>query len=302
MAVKITEVLGPLAPKIDIVDIGATWLGGFSVPYQPLTMSGLVNLTRFEPSSAECANLNSLGLPNQKYLPYFPGDGTRRKLHATDKPATSSIYEPNAKLLDRFQALEGLTQVQKVSEVQTHRLDDMPELTNIDYLKIDVQGAELDVIRGGPKALQNAVVIHTEAAFVPLYKGQPLFGEVDAALRAQGFMLHSFVAMSGRAFRPFMAPNEPTRPLRQNLWADVVYVKDFDNLAALTADQLLKMAAILHECYSSWDLASLALANYDAKIGDFSAWGAAAGVKYPTWRKYMNSLMPGAPFEPPAIL
>lgn len=302
MAVRIADVLGPLAPKIDVLDIGATWLGGFSVPYQPLTMSGLVNLTRFEASPVECANLNSLGLPNQKYLPYFPGDGTRRKLHATDKPMTSSVYEPNTRLLDRFQALEALSQTISITEVQTHRLDDMPELTNIDYLKIDLQGAELDVIRGGPKALQNAVVIHTEAAFVPLYKGQPLFGDVDAALRAQGFMLHSFVSMSGRAFKPFMAPNEPTRPLRQNLWCDVVYVKDFDNLAALTPDQLLKLAAILHECYSSWDLASLALANYDAKIGDFSAWGATGGAKYPTWRKYMNSLMPGAPFEPPTIL
>jgi FkbM family methyltransferase len=292
--VKISDVLGPLTPKIDIVDVG--------VAYGPLVNAGLARVVGFEPVEAECAKLNAMAMPNQKYLPYFVGDGALRKFYLTNKPMTSSLYEPNTRLLSRFQVLEELTQTVQVSDAQTRRLDDIPEITNIDYIKIDVQGAELDVIRGGTKALRNAVVVHCEVEFVPMYKGQPLFGDVDAALRAQGFLFHSFVSMSGRAFKPFMAPGEPHRPLRQSLWADAVYVKDFDNLATLTPEQLLKMATVLHEVYSSWDLVSLVLANYDAKVGDWSAWGVQGAAKYPTWQKYMNALMPGSPVSPPAVL
>lgn len=300
--IRISDVLGPLTPRIDVVDVGAMWLGGDSVAYGPLVKSGLARVIGFEPVAAECDKLNAMGLPNQTYLPYFVGDGSRRTFHLTNKPMTSSLYEPNTRLLSRFQVLEELTRTVEVSDVQTRRLDDIREIANIDFIKIDVQGAELDVIRGGEQALKNTVVIQTEVEFVPMYKGQPLFGDVDAALRAQGFLLHSFISMAGRAFKPFMVPESPHRPLRQNLWADAVYVKDFDNLGVLTPEQLLKMAAILHEVYSSWDLASLALANYDAKSGDWSAWGVAGGANYPTWRKYMQALIPGNTLEPPPVL
>jgi FkbM family methyltransferase len=297
--IPIREALGSLTPTIDVVDVGAMWLGSDADAHASLVKAGLARVVGFEPAPGECDRLNNLGLPNHRYLPYFVGDGTKRKFHLTNKPMTSSLYEPNTRLLSRFQLLEELTRTVEVSEVQTRRLDDMPEVTNIDYLKIDVQGAELDVIRGAEHHLKNAVVVQTEVEFAPMYKGQPLFADVDAALRARGFALHSLISLMGRAFKPFLAPNDPARPLRQHLWGDAVYVKDYDNLSALTPDQLLKMAVILHTVYNSWDLAGLALANYDAKTREFSAWGAKPeGI----WRKYMQALIPGSNMQPPPIL
>ncbi len=48
----------------------------------------------------------------------------------------------------------------------------------IDFIKIDVQGAELDVFKGATKALDNVVFIVSEVEFIPLYIDQPLFGDV----------------------------------------------------------------------------------------------------------------------------
>ena len=76
--------------------------------------------------------------------------------------------------------------------IETHRLDDVPESANVDYLKIDVQGAELDILHGSTRRLARAVVVHTEVEFAPLYSEQPLFSDVDKALREAGYGLFAF--------------------------------------------------------------------------------------------------------------
>lgn len=56
-------------------------------------------------------------------------------------------------------------------------------------LKLDVQGAELDVLRGATTLLQRVDWVYLEVSFVELYDGQPLAAEVDDWLKAHGFAL-----------------------------------------------------------------------------------------------------------------
>jgi hypothetical protein len=176
---------------------------------------------------------------------------------------TSSLLEPNSGLLDRFQNLENLTQVVKKHTFATKRLDDIAEITGVDFLKLDVQGAELDVMNGGDRVLAEALVVHTEVEFVEMYKGQPLFAEVDQRLRRSGFVFHKFAGVAGRTFKPLILNNDVNQCLSQMLWADAVYVKDFMALDRLPAEKLLRLAAILHMVYGSFDLAMQALLAYD---------------------------------------
>jgi hypothetical protein len=56
------------------------------------------------------------------------------------------------------------------------------------FLKIDVQGAEMLVLEGATRTLQDVVVgVQVEMSLVPLYEGQSLYWEVDGFLRAKGF-------------------------------------------------------------------------------------------------------------------
>jgi FkbM family methyltransferase len=77
--------------------------------------------------------------------------------------------------------------------VRTTTLDAIVEehgLRFVDFIKLDTQGTELDILQGGPKAVgELAIGMRIETLFVPLYKGQPLFADVDAYVRAQGFDL-----------------------------------------------------------------------------------------------------------------
>jgi Methyltransferase FkbM domain len=58
-----------------------------------------------------------------------------------------------------------------------------------DYLKLDVEGAELQVLEGGEQATRNTLVLDVEVEFAPLRAGQPLFGDVDGHLRGRGWSL-----------------------------------------------------------------------------------------------------------------
>ncbi len=58
-----------------------------------------------------------------------------------------------------------------------------PEL----LVKIDVQGFEGEVIRGGEAVLGRAKIVIVETTFVELYVGQPLFGTIHEQLSRLGF-------------------------------------------------------------------------------------------------------------------
>jgi hypothetical protein len=61
---------------------------------------------------------------------------------------------------------------------------------NAHFMKIDIQGAELEVFQSGPKLVgESLLAIRTEVEFAPLYKNQPLFADIDADLRARGYKL-----------------------------------------------------------------------------------------------------------------
>jgi FkbM family methyltransferase len=75
--------------------------------------------------------------------------------------------------------------------VQTMTLDDFllrETVASPVFLKIDVQGAEMLVLEGATRTLQDVVVgVQVEMSLAPLYMGQPLYWEVDSFLRAKGF-------------------------------------------------------------------------------------------------------------------
>jgi hypothetical protein len=56
-----------------------------------------------------------------------------------------------------------------------------------DLIKIDVQGAELDVLAGAPDALRNASALIVEVSLVDYNTGAPLIADVMAATDREGF-------------------------------------------------------------------------------------------------------------------
>lgn len=251
--------------RIRVVDAGAMNLG--EEIYAPLERRGRATVLGFEPVPEECEKLNRTARPGHRYLPYAVGDGRVRTLHICNYSMTSSLYEPNTDLLNLYQALGELVQVVRRVDLQTVRLDDIPEAREADFLKLDVQGAELDILLGAPITLSGVLAIHTEVEFVPIYRHQPLFADVDQELRRRGFYFHRFQGLSGRPLKPLLRDNTPTLSMGQVLWGDAVYLRDPLRFRELTPEALLKLAAITHEVYQSYDYTAHVLETYDRKTG-----------------------------------
>ena len=262
----IFELVPRLAPPIKLIDVGAMSMGDREL-FRPLIEEGGAQVVGFEPEPVECEKLTAQHGPSHTFLPCVIGDGTKRTFHTCNLAWTSSLYPPNTPLLSLFQNLENLMQVVSTQEVQTVRLDDIPQAAAADYLKLDVQGAELDVLRGSTRLLSDIVFIQTEVEFVPLYHGQPLFSEVDQALRKAGFLLHRFAEIAGRAFRPLVLNDDMNAMGSQFLWADAFYVRNFTDLHMLSPDKLLSLAVILHLVSQSYDMVPLVLRHYDRQMG-----------------------------------
>ena len=264
MKQSFADFIGHPVPRIRIVDIGAMSEGGDR--YHPLVAADLAEVTGFEPNPNEYARLSGRTGP-YRYLPVFVGDGGPARFNVTRYAGCSSLLEPDPAIIDLFQTMscgdsDGNFAVLQSAPVTTRRLDDLGLTT--DFLKLDTQSSELQILRHGTATLTDTVVIECEVEFVPLYKDQPLFGDIQCFLREHGFVLHKLIDVSGRPFRPFV-PKNPWMPISQLLWADAIFVRDFTRLADYTSDGLLRAAAILDMIYGSYDLAALLLAEHDKR-------------------------------------
>ncbi|WP_418004871.1 FkbM family methyltransferase [Mycobacterium sp. PDNC021] len=237
-----------------VLDIGANPIDG-DPPYQEMLESALCTVIGFEPQEAALGELERRKGAREKYLPHVVGDGQRHRLKITAASGMTSLLTPDPKQLRLFNGFPEWGAVIEEIDVQTHRLDDIDDVADFDLLKIDVQGGELMVFRHGREKLKNAVAIQTEVSFVPLYEGQPTFGDVDIELRRQGFLPHSFPAIKRWAIAPTVFGGDFRRGGNQLLEADIVYVRDIAYPERMTTEQLSQLAMIAFHVYGSIDLA-----------------------------------------------
>ncbi|MSO99085.1 MAG: FkbM family methyltransferase [Rhodospirillaceae bacterium] len=246
------ELVPEVAPLV-IVDVGARQLQTVEA-YQALVDMGRAYVIGFEPDEVACAKLNETARPPSRFHAACIGDGSAATLYETAFPNASSLYVPNQRLASRFSALPSFVAVRKTTPVNTKRLDDIITEASIDYLKMDVQGAELDVLKGAPRLLKTALAIRTEVEFIPLYVDQPLFADIDIYLRGQGFQLHILTEPNKLCYAPMMIPGKPLQGITQTAWADAIYIPDVTRLLDYPKEQLLKLVMILHDFHKSVDL------------------------------------------------
>jgi FkbM family methyltransferase len=118
----------------------------------------------------------------------------------TTHPSMSSLLEFDAGAFARHFGLmagsaewaRGL-QPQRKETVETETADNFfrsQNLERIDFLKLDTQGTELEILKGAREYLSagKIAVVKTEVLFLPVYRDQCTFSDIDRLMKDQGFM------------------------------------------------------------------------------------------------------------------
>lgn len=160
-------------------------------------------------------------------------------LHLARDRGLSSIFEPDRAFLDTFPEAARFT-IEGVQDVEVDTLDNQLRergITDVDFIKADTQGSELFVLQGAKDALAGpGVGVEVEVEFTPIYKGQPLFADVDAFMRGLGYLLFDLKPCYWKRAAGWTAGGS----YGQIVWADALYLKSVPalnrSLAALPAD------------------------------------------------------------------
>lgn len=251
----------------NILEIGSVPIAGSPEPFHGLIRSFPGSrINAFEIDAELCKTLNSKAISGLVHHPVALGRSEEeRPFYITNHPVCCSLYKPNNKLLEKFQNME-MAMLKAVSTIKTVSLDYFTAKNNIgpvDFIKIDIQGAELDVFQGGVTTLRDVLAIVTEVEFIHHYENQPLFGDVSAFLAEQGLSFHNFLGMAGRALKPLLINNNPNFP-SQHIWTDAFFLKDPMHLGDFSSDQLLKQA-VLASMYSCLDVSHYCFVEYDRR-------------------------------------
>ncbi|MCC3405804.1 MAG: FkbM family methyltransferase [Microcoleus sp. PH2017_10_PVI_O_A] len=118
-----------------------------------------------------------------------------RDFYITKHRGYCSFYPPNldSEWFKRYRPGEG--EIESVIRVKTSSLDSWASSRNIDidFLKIDTEGSELEILEGAEKQISSNVLgLRVELLFEEIYKNVPLFPEIFNHLKARDFFLINF--------------------------------------------------------------------------------------------------------------
>ena len=221
---------------LGFVDVGAR--GGVHEIIDPL--AGVCAVLGFEADKEKSSRLEKTAKASNKFAHFemhpaiISGKSGHTQFYNLARSVNSSLLKPNLEIAERYK-ISGF-KIESIDSVVTSSLDEILFKNRVnqkfwgELIKLDVQGAELDVLKGASQMLaERTVAALIEVEFCELYSGQSLFSEVEQFMRDKGFSFYGFCGMSYRSarLRDCLLKRNPYWKERL-IHADAVFFKDFN--------------------------------------------------------------------------
>ena len=163
--------------------------------------------------------------------------------YETANSGASSIHPPETEFAKRILFNDQVKLSQSLEVVETYDVDvvdidtwrERESIPAIDYLKINTQGAELEILKGSEQSLSDTLGVLVEVSFAGHYRNAPRFGDIDNFLTERGFCLfdirktNTYTRVRTRKsvanhLRPRTA--DYAWPSRQAYEAQILYLRD----------------------------------------------------------------------------
>jgi FkbM family methyltransferase len=228
-----------------LADVGAS--GGIDPKWKIL--GDRLCLVGFEPDKEEHEKLSN-SQSGRSFNIALADKQCQQEFFVCKKQEVSACFRPNVSFLKRFPMPERFN-VEKTISVETDSLDNVlasHSIERVDFMKIDTQGYELNILKGARQALGKVSGLEVEVEFSMLYEGQPLFGEIDAYLRNLGFVLFDLrPCYWKRIEKPFM------KGAGQIIFADALYFKDYITMDSIP--ESVGLPIVMAVIYRKYDYA-----------------------------------------------
>lgn len=247
--------VGEIARRHPMVyaDIGLR--GGFQDDLHPMAFA--VDAVGFEPDPEAYKLLEASPDEAWKSVRMFPwavGEQTgRQALYIPQDPQSASLLKHDPKVGERFQKQQ-FFELDRATEVDAKSLTESltaAGIETIDYLKIDIEGAELGIFQSAPEIMANVLAVKTEVSFLPARLDQPLAHHVAGYMDEMGFELMDLIKpahwrRAGYLIHPYMSGETPPYSRGQIIHGDYLYFRDperlGDDLGSMTKLALIAMS------------------------------------------------------------
>ena len=196
-----------LVKKYGMIITGVIHVGGhYGEELQDYIDEGIQDIVLFEPLNEnfdilkeKAENLNANIVGHQVAL--GPEKGTATMYVSDNEKQSSSILKPKVHLTHHPHV-----KFPETEEVEVGRMDDY-HTGNYNFLNMDVQGYELEVLKGGREVLKQIKYVYCEVNRAEVYKNNAMVQDIDDFLGEYG-MVRKQTDWAG------------------DIWGDALYIKE----------------------------------------------------------------------------
>ncbi len=205
--------------KIVVVDGGAR--GELFRPFN-LVNKKIIKVLRFEPDSdatfTQNVDADELIIPKALW-----SKSGKIDINIAVEPSTSSVYPFNIALQEKIDPFINIRKTKQVVSVESISLDEFIDLNKnlkIDFIKLDIHGAEYEVLEGAKNVLETNLGLLIESWVLPIHKGQKTRAHVESlAYENKYYVFEEF-------HRSLWARNSSKFVKRQLVALDTLFFKD----------------------------------------------------------------------------